>query len=47
LKMKTGDQWQIVIPAALAYGAEGRPPVIPPNQTLVFMVKLDSVAYAP
>lgn len=47
LKMKTGDQWQIVIPADQAYGAEGRPPVIPPNQTLVFMVKLDQVAFSP
>lgn len=47
LKMKTGDQWQIVIPAAQAYGAEGRPPAIPPNQTLVFVVKLDQVDFSP
>ena len=44
-KMKTGDTWQLVIPAALAYGAEGRPGVIAPNQTLIFLVKLEKVEY--
>jgi len=44
-KMKTGDEWQLVIPAALGYGDKGRSPVIPPNQTLVFLVRLDSVEY--
>ena len=44
-KMKTGDTWQLVIPAALAYGAEGRAGVIAPNQTLVFLVKLEKVEY--
>jgi len=44
-KMKTGDTWQLVIPAALAYGAEGRSGVIAPNQTLVFLVKLEKVEY--
>jgi len=44
-KMKTGDEWQLVIPANLAYGAEGKGGVIPPNQTLVFLVRLDGVEY--
>lgn len=46
-KMKTGDQWVVVIPADLAYGAQGVPGAIPPNQTLVFVIKLDKVEYQP
>ncbi len=32
-------------PADLGYGADGRPPVIPPDQTLVFEVRLVKVEY--
>ena len=46
LKMKQGDLWEIVIPADQAYGAEGRPGRIAPNQTLIFVVSLAAVAYA-
>ena len=46
LKMKVGDLWEIAIPAPLAYGPEGRPGRIPPNQTLVFVVSLAKVEYA-
>jgi len=46
LKMKVGDMWEIVIPADQAYGEEGRPGRIPPNQTLVFVVSLAKVEYA-
>jgi FKBP-type peptidyl-prolyl cis-trans isomerase FklB len=43
--MKEGDVWEVVIPADIAYGEEGKGP-IPPNQTLVFQMKLVSVASA-
>lgn len=41
--MKTGSTWELYIPAALAYGAQGVPPVIGPNKTLIFKVELISI----
>ena len=41
--MKVGGRRQIVIPAELGYGAQGQPPSIPPNSTLVFVVDLVEV----
>jgi FKBP-type peptidyl-prolyl cis-trans isomerase len=42
--MREGDQWRIVVPANLAYGARGSGQgAIPPNQALVFDVTLVSV----
>jgi peptidylprolyl isomerase len=41
--MKVGGRRQLVIPPALAYGPQGFPPVIAPNETLVFVVDLLSV----
>ena len=38
--MKTGGRRELIIPPDMAYGAEGRPPVIAPNETLVFVVDL-------
>jgi len=46
LKMKVGDLWEVVVPAALAYGDEGRAGRIPPNQTLVFVISVSKIEYA-
>jgi FKBP-type peptidyl-prolyl cis-trans isomerase len=45
--MKTGDTWELVIPSDLAYASDGVGDVIPADQTLVFLVSLNKVAYAP
>jgi peptidylprolyl isomerase len=41
--MKVGGRRQLVIPPQLGYGAQGSPPDIPPNSTLVFVIDLLSV----
>jgi FKBP-type peptidyl-prolyl cis-trans isomerase FklB len=45
--MKVGSKWQLFIPSGLAYGTQGRPPVIEPNSTLIFDVELLSIEQAP
>jgi peptidylprolyl isomerase len=41
--MREGGRRMLVIPPDLGYGAAGSPPAIGPNETLVFVVDLESV----
>jgi FKBP-type peptidyl-prolyl cis-trans isomerase len=46
--MREGDHWQVVIPPNLGYGSEGRGNgLIPPNQVLIFDIRLISTTPAP
>lgn len=38
--MRPGDKWQVFLPPELAYGVRGQPPVIGPNEVLIFDINL-------
>ena len=42
--MRAGGRRQLTIPSALAYGAQGSPPAIGPNEPLIFVVDLKKVS---
>jgi peptidylprolyl isomerase len=41
--MKVGGRRQLVIPPDMGYGAQGAPPDILPNETLVFVIDLEKI----
>ena len=38
--MVVGDKWEMFIPYQLAYGANGKPPKIPPKACLIFVMEI-------
>ena len=44
---KIGARRQLTIPAKLAYGAQGSPPTIGPNEPLVFVIDVSRQAVVP
>jgi len=39
-RMKAGSKWRVYLPPDLAYGEEGSPPAIEPNEVLIFEIQL-------
>ena len=45
--MPVGSKWRLFVPPALGYGEEGSPPVIEPNEVLVFEIELVRIVPQP
>jgi len=45
--MPVGSKWRLFVPPALGYGDEGSPPVIEPNEVLVFEIELVKIVPQP
>lgn len=44
LQMSEGARWRIAVPPEQAYGEEGAPPVIEPNEVLIFEIELVAIS---
>ena len=39
-RMSVGEKWELFIPAELGFGQRGSPPLLGPNETLIYEVQL-------